>query len=297
MSTKQNRPAGQKGENEMHKYSRPCSDGKSTKDEIMSDHKITNLETQKISHLIKGTYDEVTPDNAPPLRVVLIPGKGLSKFSGLKPADDHGGYIDRVSGEYVLTFLIDITRKYGNVYELALDLIKGAIAAYAEATDTQVFRGGRMGEGRINATGHKLLENSGLVKVGENFDKWTSGGLSLTDKGKAWADATTNGWLPRYYRQNGESKGEPKVKYISLECSGGCGLKVRVASGVYDAQLKKVEGTHVLKCIACDSDLLADIEKTVGDIVDRIAKAPFHEDAVQSNGNKNGVRPINVGAV
>ena len=74
-------------------------------------------------------------------------------------------------------------------------------------------------------------------------------------------------------------------------------MKVRVASGVYDAQLEKVEGTHVINCIACDYALIADIEKTVDDIVDQIANAPFHEDAVQSNGNKNGVRPINAGVV
>ena len=279
----------------MHEYSRPCSNGKSTKEVKMSDHKITNLETQKLTTLIKKTYDAVTPDDAPPLAVLLIPSKGLSKFSGLKPADDHGGYIDRESGEYKLAFLIDITRKYNNVYELVMDMIKGSIAAYAEATDTQVFRGGRMGQGRINATGHKLLENSGLVEVGDKFDKWTSGGLKLTEKGKAWADATTNGWLPRYYRQNGESKGD-KVKYIDLKCSGGCGLKVRIANGVYETQLEKVGGTDkILNCIACDRAMLADIEKTVDDIVEQIANAPFHEEAVQKNGNKNGVRPINVG--
>ena len=281
----------------MHEYLRAYSvDILESQEVKMKDHKITNLETQKLTALIKKTYDAVTPDDAPPLSVLLIPTKGLSKFSGLKPADDHGGYIDRVSGEYKLVFLVDITRKYNNPYELAMDVIKGCIAAYAEATDTQVFRGGRMGEGRINATGHKLLENSGLVEVGDKFDKWTSGGLKLTEKGKAWADATTNGWLPRYYRQNGESKGSDKVKYIDLECSGGCGLKVRIANGVYETQLEKVGGTaKILICIACDRAMLADIEKTVGDIVDQIANAPFHEDAVQKNGNKNGVRPINVG--
>jgi hypothetical protein len=297
MSTKKNLDCREsKGGNEMREYSRAYSVDITHWRNRMSDHKITNLETQKITALIKKTYDVVTPEGAPSLAVLLIPSKGLSKFSGLKPADDHGGYIDRVSGEYVLTFLIDITRKYNNVYELALDLIKGSIAAYAEATGESIFRGNRMGKGRINASGAKLLKKSGMVEVGDKFDKWTSGGLSLTDKGKAWADATTNGWLPRYYRQNGESKGD-KTKYIDLECSGGCGLKVRVASGVYDAQLEKVEGTHVLNCIACDSAMLADIEETIEDIVEQIVNAPFHEDAVQSNGNKNGVRPINVGAV
>jgi len=73
-------------------------------------------------------------------------------------------------------------------------------------------------------------------------------------------------------------------------------LKVRIANGVYETQLEKVGGTaKILICIACDRAMLADIEKTVGDIVDQIANAPFHEDAVQKNGNKNGVRPINVG--
>ena len=262
----------------------------------MKDHKITNLETQKLTALIKKTYDAVTPEGSPPLSVLLIPTKGLSKFSGLKPADDHGGYIDRVSGEYKLTFLIDITRKYANVYELVLDLIKGCIAAYAEATGESIFRGNRMGKGRINANGAKLLKNSGLVEVGDKFDKWTSGGLSLTDEGKSWADATTDGWLPRYYRQNGESKGD-KTKYIDLECSGGCGLKVRIANGAYESQMKKVPDSHVLNCIACNRAMLKDIEKTVEDIVEQIANAPFHEDAVQKNGNKNGVRPINVGTI
>ena len=61
--------------------------------------------------------------------------------------------------------------------------------------------------------------------------------------------------------------------------------------------MKKVPDSHVLNCIACNRAMLKDIEKTVEDIVEQIANAPFHEDAVQKNGNKNGVRPINVGTI